>query len=509
MLSVKRLVIRDDQTQQVWIDHLSFTANDFDKIAIIGSEGSGKSTLLSVLSGKEVDYVKIAGDIQRPKIIGYVGQNLYEQNLNETVESYINHRNPNALMDDIFRITQTLGLSYNILKNRTMKTLSGGERVKVHLASCLLLKPDILFLDEPSNDLDFQTVLFLEQFLLDIVIPVVFVSHDQRLLETVCNGVIHLEQIHKKTKAITHFLRVDYHTYKTEFLKKFESDWMISRKQRSDYHKKMAVYRQIYQKVEYRQNQAVRTPHEAQLLKKKIKAMKSTLKRFEKEKDNFIDIPEKEAPMHLFFEKRPKVNTQKVWIDLNLASFTLKDGRTLGPISLVVRGIDKIVILGDNGSGKTSLIQHILNQLKDTSIKVGYIPQNYTELLNETQDLVSFILERQARFNEAKLRQVMGTLGFKREDMIKPIGCLSEGTKLKGLLLMLVSNDYDLLILDEPTRNISPINQDEMYELFGQFDGAILAITHDRAMIETVFDDVYELNAQGLTKVRWETSNVS
>jgi ATPase subunit of ABC transporter with duplicated ATPase domains len=72
---------------------------------------------------------------------------------------------------------------------------------------------------------------------------------------------------------------------------------------------------------------------------------------------------------------------------------------------------------------------------------------------------------------------------------------------------MLVSNEYDLLILDEPTRNISPINQDELYELFGQYDGAILAITHDRAMIETVFDVVYELSEKGLTKVRWETTH--
>ena len=98
------------------------------------------------------------------------------------------------------------------------------------------------------------------------------------------------------------------------------------------------------------------------------------------------------------------------------------------------------------------------------------------------------------KVNIKNLRQII-RLGLKRDEMLYKIKDISEGTKLKILLLVLVSNTYDVLILDEPTRNISPINQDEMYELFQNFQGAILAVSHDR---ESVFDEIYVLSKDGL-----------
>ena len=102
-------------------------------------------------------------------------------------------------------------------------------------------------------------------------------------------------------------------------------------------------------------------------------------------------------------------------------------------------------------------------------------------------------------FKESRIRQILGSLGLKSEEALKPISDLSEGTKLKVLLLLLSANNYEVLLLDEPTRNISPLNQDQIYHLFASFNGAIIAVSHDRAFIEATFDDIYELTEYGLT----------
>lgn len=503
MLSIKQLVIKDYQHNLVLVDNLSFTLNKNDKIAIIGNEGSGKSTLLSVIKGERLPYVTISGEIIKPDVIAYLDQNIETKWLGYKVEDYLSFDLPNQIYTYyavISKICEQFSLHYNAIKDRQINTFSGGEKVKIGLIKCLIQNPDLLLLDEPSNDLDFATLQFLEAFLIKTEIPTLFISHDQRLLENVCNGIIHLQHIHKKTKAKTHFLRIDYQTYKEHYFSKYESDLMVARKQRSDYKKKMDKFRQIYQKVEYQQDQAVRDPALARLLKKKIHSLKSQEKRYIKEKERFTEIPEKEEPMHIFFDQEKKKYTNKVLLDIQIKDFKLPNQKIINEISLSLKGNDKIVIIGDNGIGKTTLMRYIYKYLSQQQVKVGYISQNYLDVLNPNKNVVEHLLEKQNAYNESKVRQILGTLGLKKEEMTYQIKNISEGTKLKVLLLELTANDYDVLLLDEPTRNISPVNQDEMYELFLSFKGAIIAVTHDRKFIESVFDEVYELTHTGLKK---------
>ncbi len=502
MLSIKELSIKDYQHDIILVNNLSFTLKENDKIAIIGSEGSGKSTLLKIIKGYSLPFASVTGEIIKPPLIFYLEQNIKDVWGNYTVFEYLEIDNSHiyAHISEISKFCIAFDINYDQIIGQQINTLSGGEAVKIGLIKALITEPDILLLDEPSNDLDFKTLLFLELFLQGTTIPTLFISHDQRLLENVATGIIHLQQVQRKSKAKSIFLNIDYQTYKERFINKFNSDLLIARKQRADYDKKMEKFRQIYQSVEYAQNQAVRDPTTGRLLKKRMHVLKSQEKRYAKEKEEFVEIPVKEEPMNIFFQNTVKTNKNKRILDLDIKDFILKNSNIIKEVKLTVFGQDKLVITGNNGSGKTTLLEFIYHHLKNNGLKVGYLSQDYLKVLNVNQSPVEYLLENQITFNESRIRQILGTLGLKTEESLKRIKDLSEGTKLKVLLLLLSANDYEVILLDEPTRNISPLNQDEIYHLFASFNGALIAVSHDRTFIESVFDEIYELTAERLIK---------
>jgi ATPase subunit of ABC transporter with duplicated ATPase domains len=503
MLSVNQLTIKDSIFDDVLINNLSISLHDHDKIALIGSEGTGKSTLLKLLSGHKPHYIEYDGDIDQQGHVVYSQQNITYQWKNHRVYDYLFDKQKDLIdhlaLDARIQLN-IMGLDYNEISHRLVGSFSGGEKVKLALTKALIQKPDVLLLDEPTNDLDFESIQFLEDFLIQTPIPLIFISHDQRLLENVANGIIHIQHVHKQRKAKTFVYKGDYQSYKDQYFRKFESDLQIAQKQRANYQRKIQKFRQIYSKVEHQQNQAVRNPSLARLLKKKIHALKSQEKRFDKEKDQWLEIPEMEEPMHIFFDGEQRINANKRMLDLSLNHFSLPNGKDIKRIDLSLTGQDKAIIYGKNGVGKTSLMKTLVHDLKEKQISFAYLPQNYMDVLDEQTSAVSFLMDKQDKYPEYRIRQILGQLGFKRKEMDEACQNLSEGLKLKVLLLYMVSLESELLLLDEPTRNISPINQDEMYQLFSDYPGAILAITHDRAFIEAVFDSIYELNETGLIK---------
>ncbi len=499
MLTIKDLSIKDNIFDYELIHQLSFSLQANDKVAIIGSEGTGKSTLLKLLSGKKLNYIEYQGEMYSQSKIVYTEQNISYQWDDHTVYDYFFHDQDFRLVgaETRKRLSQ-FGFEYNEIINRYIKTFSGGEKVKISLVNALIRKPDILLLDEPSNDLDFETITFLEDFLISTEIPLMFISHDQRLIENVANGIIHLQHIHKQMIAKTFVYRGTYLEYKDLYFRKFKSDLQIARKQRSDYEQKMKKFRQVYSKVEYQQNQAVRNPEMARLLKKKIHSLKSQEKRYLKEKEDWTEIPEREEPMNIFFDQTNRLNSNKRIFEFEVNDFVLPNKKTIRHIDLNITGDDLIVIYGRNGVGKTTFIKKVIETLEQKNISFGYIPQNYMDLLNHQLRVVEYLMDKQSKYPEYRVRQILGQLGFKRDEMDGYCKELSEGQKLKLLLFLLVAKDSEILILDEPTRNISPINQDEIYDLFLSYPGAILAVTHDRTFIETVFDQIYELTEEGL-----------
>lgn len=510
MLQIENLTIHVNKDNRTLIKNLSFVLNENDKYAVVGLEGSGKSTLLKAIYDKNlINYCDVSGKIIKKGKIGYLPQSIIGNWYDENVFEFLLKSKPSndidlndyqklALLD---KYLMKFNIDPQIIdENKKINQYSGGELVKLGLIKLLLNEPDVLLLDEPTNDLDLETILFLETFILNETRPILFVSHDEALLENVSSGIIHLMQIHKRMKPQHEVSKLNYSDYKNMRKLALDSQEMIARKQRTDYKKKLEKFRRIYQRVEYRQNQVVRDPVMGRLLKKKMRNLKSMERRLEKEKEEFLEIPEREEAIDLFFDKDISIPKSKVVLDLNLDVLKINNRVLANKIRFIVRGNKKIAIIGKNGCGKSTLLKIIYEKLKSRQdLSVGYMSQKYDELLTSNQSALEFILTKSE--DETRIRKMMGALQFTRDEMLNKTSALSGGQMAKLLLLKMVVDKNNVLLLDEPTRNLSPLSAPVIHELLINYNGCVICVTHDRKFLETVFDDIYELTKTGLNKL--------
>ncbi len=513
MLEVRKLTIKKIAEKRTLIQDLSFDMNKGDKFAVIGLEGIGKSTLLKAIKGEDVSkYVEIEGEIRKLNTrIGYLPQNPREIWKNEIVIDFL-------IKDEIDSIIepenyQLLGVLDRVLNyvnfdsnsfhdHKKINEFSGGEIIKLGIAKLLLREPDVLLLDEPTNDLDLETILFLEDFILKENRPILYISHDEALLENTANGVVHLTNIRGNTQAVSVFQKITYREYRSRRVSTMNQQEMVARKQRSDFKKKMARFTQIYQKVEHLQNQAVRNPTQGRLLKKKMKSLKSTEARYEKEKQDFLDIPEREEEINLFFENDIRLPNNKTVLDYENIDLVTQSKTLVKSLTFTVKGPEKIAIIGRNGIGKSTLIRKIYKDLQNSeTIKVGYMSQNYSEILNDEDTVLNSVLDSQDKEKENRIRLMLGCLNFTGEEMMYQIKKLSGGQKAKLLLLKLVLEKPNVLLLDEPTRNLSPLSLPVISRMLIEYGGCIICVTHDRNFIELVFDKVCLLTENGMEKL--------
>ncbi len=493
------------------LENLHVIVNANDKYAIIGHEGTGKSTLLKAIYNPDLlPYADVFGVCESRGNIGYLEQDIAQVWSGVNVQDFFVKKTPDsevdyAMYERLKMLPQALervGFSVNSYDDfKNIDDFSGGEIVKLGIVKLLLQDTEVFLLDEPSNDLDFETILFLEQFMQEEKRPIVFVSHDERLLENVATGVIHLQRTEKMTKTKHYIEKMPYLQYKEHRMKVYESSLQVALKQRADYKQKMARWRQVYQRVEHQQNQVVRDPSQARLLKKKVKSMQGQLKRFEKEKAAFVDIPEAEERIDIFFDAAVSLPQGKRVIDIHLPELKIKDRVLSENIDLVVVGQSKVVITGKNGSGKTTLLNALYRKLKDRDdISVGYMTQHYDSLF-EGKTILQFLQADKDRKKEAWVRKMLGALGFEREEMTRDTKNLSGGQRAKLYFLKLILDKNNVLLLDEPTRNLSPLSAPEIHRMLSDFKGCIVCVTHDRVFIERVFDKMYALTKSGLKEL--------
>ena len=413
MLEIKNLTIKKIATNQDLVSNLSFVLNQNDKYALIGLEGNGKTTLIKAILGLELDYVEISGSINTNKAkIGYLPQiikskwentNVLDYFLKTDKSSTINPEDYQKLgnLDRILRQVNFDVSEFDDSKN--IQDYSGGEIVKLGLAKILLDDPNIIFLDEPTNDLDLKTVIFLENFILNETRPILFISHDEALLENTANGIIHLMKDNKTMKTISVFEKITYKEYVSKRENFLYSQDMIAKKQRSDFKKKMERFMQIYQKVEYRQNQVVRDPSQGRLLKKKMAALKSQEARYLKEKQDFIDFPLREEEINIFFNKSISISNTKVVLDFYIDKLQINGITLSNNINLFIKGPKKIAIIGDNGSGKSTLLKQIIKHMDyHSNLKIGYMSQNYDDNFSANETVIHQLLldyEKYPKYN--------------------------------------------------------------------------------------------------------------
>ena len=510
MLQVRNLTVTHKKDNRILLDGFSFVLNAGDKVAIIGEEGNGKSTLLKLIYDERLveNYIEYSGEIIHNKMkIGYLPQEISQREKELSAYEYMSESetffdaNPSEVAQVCSRLRLPMELLYS---EQILDQMSGGEKIKLQLARIIISHPDVLFLDEPSNDLDIATVEWLENFIKECQIPVLYISHDEMLLENTANKIIHLEQIMRKTQSRVTVAKQGYKEYIGQRNTNLAHQEQVAKNERIEFAKQQEKFRQIRQKIEHQQKVISRQdPFGGASLRRSMHKVKANEARFEKQYENMTEIPETEDAIFIKFGEQATLPFGKVVLDMHLPELKVKEKSLAKNVNLCVRGPEKICIIGKNGCGKTTLLRQIVEELNlRKDIKVSYMPQNYEEMLDEKLTPVEYLLTTGSKEESSRIRTYLGSMKYTADEMMHPISDLSGGQKAKLLLLQMSMAGSNVLILDEPTRNFSPLSNPVIRQMLKAFGGAIISISHDRKYIEEVAEKVYELTEKGLHEKR-------
>lgn len=492
-----------------------------DRISIIGQNGTGKSTLLKIMIGLvEAD----SGEVFRNKSlqIGYLPQETHWNSLenkimeemrsaNEKIFSLIKkmmkyeHQISDMKRADLKKKIAEYGeivneyevcegykyenraedilKKFNFLEDdwgRKVKSLSGGERTRLALAKIVLNKPNILIMDEPTNHLDLATIEWLENFLLGWGMAIVIVSHDRRFLDSICNNTFEL----KKEGSKRYYC--NYSGYLEE--------------KREERNKKEGVFKRQKKYLDRQMEFIECFRYKAT----KASAVQSRIK--------MIDKIEK--------LEKPQEDLRKIKIRLNFAGripqkvltaedlfFGIKDF----PL-VVLEGVwevekkDKIGIIGPNGAGKSTLLKTLIGKNKSIDgkvnlskqIKIGYYAQSHEELDPEKNIMDEVASKTKA--GEGKIRNILGSLLFTKDDVYKNISDLSGGERARVAIAELILNESNMLFLDEPTNHLDLESKRSVIEVLKNFDGPIIIVSHDRDVINKVCNTIWEVKNNEVKK---------
>jgi ATPase subunit of ABC transporter with duplicated ATPase domains len=508
MLILRNVTIRSRKDDRLLVDDLSFTLHAGERAALIGEEGNGKSTLLKwIFDPKMVEgYAEASGQCVVDGKLGYLPQELPGEDTDLPVCAYLEGAcgyytlSPREVND----VAQRLGLSPALFdETRPMGTLSGGERVKVQLAALLLSRCDILLLDEPSNDLDIETLEWLSGFMNAFPGAVLYISHDEVLLEETADTIVHLEQVRRKTICRCTVSREGYRAYMDQRARQFAHQEQVARFEKADFQKKKDRYLSIYNAVEHAQESLTRQdPSTGRLLKKKMHTVKSMGRRLDKEEESLTQLPEAEWAILPKWEPGIELSRGKVVLDYSLDELRIEDRLLSQDVHLKIVGPEKVCILGPNGCGKSTLMDQIAQELLSRKdIRCTYMPQRYGEGVSYGMKPEEYLAPDGDKESVTKARIYLGSMKYTTEEMSHPVSDLSGGQRAKLLLLKAILNKSNVLLLDEPTRNFSPLSCPAVRQLLASFPGCILSVSHDRRYIEEVTPVLYTLTGNGLKRI--------
>ena len=273
----------------------------------------------------------------------------------------------------------------------------------------------------------------------------------------------------------------------------------VARKEREEYDKKMDRFNKIRQQVEHAQNAISRQdPAGGRLLKKKMHAVQSMGRRFDREAENMTAMPESEEAIFAKLSCDPQPPS-KVIADITLPELTIGERILAKDVRLCVRAGEKVLLTGKNGAGKSTLLRMLYEQMKSRrDIRVFYMPQDPCDMLDMDKTPVEMLAITWDKEETTQSRVELGSMKFTPEEMDHPCRGLSGGQKAKLMFLMMARLRPDVILLDEPTRNLSPLSGPVVRNLFAEYPGCIIAVSHDRLFAREVFDRAVELTPSGL-----------
>ena len=495
------------------LEEINFEIKNNDKIALIGRNGSGKTTLLKALVDNDLFETGLGKEeLQIIKIgkptIGYQAQHSFSD-LNVTLldeilkvyskvikleekikklEKELENSATTKMIEDYTNYLEEYKLiggyeykkEYEIAllkfgftkedKDKKLSEFSGGQRTKISFLKLLLSKPDILLLDEPTNHLDITTVEWLEKYLNNYPKAIVVVSHDRMFLDNVVNKVYEIEYA-----SLTKY-KGNYTTFERE--KKY------------NYERQLADY-------EYQQKEIKRLQEIADRFRYKPSKASMAMSKLQKiEQMKKIEKPPR-------YDLKTFNTTLKIENESSNIVLTIRDlefgynNIPLGKTSFELYKGQRLAIIGENGTGKSTLIKTIINLLPKISGKISYgfnVKKEYFDQQIEFIDEENTIYEEYSQtFKDEEPLQIRKTLGcfmFTGEDVFKKIKLLSGGEKVRLALCKILKKSPNLLILDEPTNHLDIIGKESLEELLTEYEGALLFVSHDRYFINKVADSL-------------------
>lgn len=476
------------------ISPFSITVSQGDKIALIGEEGNGKSVFLKALVDPGLlKALKIARSLSHNIIFGYLSQEISKMDQQETILDYCIQNDWNLYPKFMSEFNKILS---NLEPERMIDTLSGGERMKVQIIRLLCLEPDCYVLDEPSNDIDFETLEFLESWMQSLDKPILFVSHDERLIQNVANKILHFEQTHRKTNSILTFYEGTYDAYRGQRINAITKHNTNVQNKINEKNKQLKRWDELYRKVS-KDLKATKgnEPEKGRLLKKKMNQVKSMKKRFDK--DTIDDKRDMEEAISLRFDKQDR-QADSILFDYKVDELYIEDKYLGKSYQLSMRRKEKIACIGRNGIGKTVFLEELIKNLR---IDFGVMYQDYSKNLDYDKTTIENLVMDGSNDELTQIMLRLGNLKFTESEMNAKVSMLSGGQKAKLSLLRLVFQNKSLILLDEPTRNLSPLSVSVIYEMLDAYEGAIYCITHDRNLIAAVFNYVLEFTEEGFKRI--------
>ena len=483
-----------DLTSCRLFDGLSFTIKRGDRIGLIGSNGCGKSTLLRLLNKDLPDCV---GNVSFASnaVVALIEQHLPKRLLSLSMLDAVTDNLPlNMHQTEQWRAQITLSnLGFDgSYWNQLVGTLSGGQYARVLVARALILEPDVLLLDEPSNHLDLPTLLWLEQFLKDWRGTFVMVSHDQRLLDHVTDSTWVLrdkrvltfsQKCTKARKALEDKDRTDAERQQAE---KKE----IDRIEKSAH--RLAIWGRDFD------NEGL--SRKAKSMEKRAEGLRSTM--------THLDSVE---PWTLSLSGEP-MKANRI-LELSEVPITAADDQA--PLFEVlfqqIKSGDRVAVLGKNGAGKSSLLKVLwanyqASQLGDNgyfhpNAEVGYYDQSLHQL-SDDHSLIDSLYSFYPVSQEAR-KMALISAGFSYERHEQKIAELSGGERSRLLFVGLSLAKYHFLLLDEPTNHLDIEGKEELANCLTQFDGGLLLVSHDRELIEKSCNRFWYINDGQLVEMTY------
>lgn len=496
----------------------SFHIEEREKAAIVGPNGAGKSTLLKIIMGRlPADDGTVT--ISKDKTLGYLAQHqnlssdgtIYdellsakkdiialEEKIRETeqqmknatgeqldtlLDQYtkMNHQfeleNGYAYQSEIVGVLKGLGFTEDDF-SLPVNTLSGGQKTRVALGKLLLSKPDIILLDEPTNHLDMESIRWLENYLLGYNGSVIIVAHDRYFLDRIVTKIIEIENTHVTVFSGNYTAYAD----KKKILRN------------------MQLKEYLNQQREIKHQQEVITKLKQFNREKSIKRAESREKMLDK-----LEVVDKPAEINdkMNIELNPSVISGNDVLSVSHLSKAFDDNTLFTDISFDIKRGERVALIGNNGTGKTTILKIINDILPADSgeiklsskVTIGYYDQEH-HVLDPDKTLFDELQDAYPDLNNTQIRNTLAAFLFTNDDVFKYIRDLSGGERGRVSLAKLMLSNANFLILDEPTNHLDMVSKEILENALNSYTGTVLYVSHDRYFINTTATRIIELVGQ-------------